>query len=94
MSRTPAGMIALALAALLAIGPATAYADQFTDANLHRAEVNARIANQNARFQAEHPGARIGTAGAIPPRGGVRRDRTVHVVLDRQASELSHRVTR
>jgi len=88
MSRKSGRKIALVLMALLATSPAAAYADQFTDANLYRAQVNTRLANQKARAQAEQP--RGNTAAAkTATHTDVRRTRTVHAALSRQANQLS-----
>jgi hypothetical protein len=92
MVRKHAGAIALVFLALLAISPAAAYADQFTDANLHRAEANTRLANENARLQAERLGGKIAAAKATAPRGDTRRTRTEHTALNRRANELSHQM--
>jgi hypothetical protein len=92
MVRKHAGMIALAFAALLATSPVAAYADQWTGANLRRAEVNTRIANQNVRFQTQRLGGKIAAAKATAPRGDGRRTRTEHTALNRQANELSQQV--
>jgi len=93
MSRRPVIMIAVAFAALLAMGPAAAHADQWTDANLRRAEVNTRLANLKARQEAERLGGKIAAAKATAPQG-IRRTRTIHAGLNNQANLLSHQAGR
>jgi len=88
MSREFGWMMALAVAVLVAAGPA-AYADQWTADHVHSAAMNA---NQTAHVDAEHHAAGAGTAA--PPRLNAARARTMHVALNRQANELSHQNAR
>ena len=79
----------LALLVLVATGPA-AYADQWSDANLRRAEANTRLTNQNIRRHADGLPAAAGAPRYAPPRGEVRRARTEHEALINQGNDLSH----
>ena len=88
-----ARMIMFAVMALLVSG-AAARADQYSDANLRRAELNTRLLNQNARRQADGMPAKISAAQTTAPRVDTRRIRTEHVALTHQANQLSHQTMR
>jgi len=78
----------LVLTALLVTS--AAHADQWTDANLRRAELNTRQLNLNARRQADGMAAKVSAAKVTAaPRDG-RRTRIEHDALTRQGNELNH----
>jgi hypothetical protein len=90
MSRKSTRMIFMAFVALLATSRTAAHADQFTAANLRRAELNTRLLNQNARRQADGMAGKISAAKTTAPHGDGRRTRTEHDALTRQGNELNH----
>jgi hypothetical protein len=77
--------------ALIATGAAAAHADQWTDANLRRAQVNTRQQNLNARHQADHmpSGAHV----VVAP-NGIQRSRTEHGALTNQSNALRNQSLR
>jgi hypothetical protein len=84
-------MLVLACAAMLPTGAAAAHADQWTEANLRRAQVNTRLLNLNARHQAD---GMPSSARILVPHNEIRRTRTEHGALTNESNALRNQSLR